>query len=134
VRNYCGKNSGVCERCQVQQTQDLPYWFADSREVGFTALSFGQMTQRLYDTLKTFVIEHRGLRISECFSSRFYLGKYGSSRDPQTVVVEMHPECSVFPRASRTYAQLNEAPERMLSEMLREIEEGMPTTVSWMAL
>jgi hypothetical protein len=107
-----------------------PRWFVDERY----ALSFGQMTDRTRDALLRFGLEHPWLRMEEDFSSRFYLGMYGSSNDPQTVTVEMYPIDAAYPRTGRTYAQLNAAPERTLAEMLREIEEGLPTPRAWMAL
>jgi hypothetical protein len=106
--------------------QDTPHWFVDKHY----ALAFGQMTDRARDALLRFGLEHPWLRVEEDFSSRFYLGW----NDPQTVTIEMFPNDWPFPRAGRTYAQLNAAPERALAEMLRELEERLPTPRAWMAL
>jgi hypothetical protein len=113
-----------------EPTDSVPWWFEDRRY----RLAFGQMTDRTRDALLKFALEHPWLRVQECFPSRYYLGMYGFSNDPQAVTVEMHPDDAAFPRTSRTYAQLNAAPERVLAEMLREIEERLPTPSPWMAL
>lgn len=86
-----------------------PDWLIDSREAGYWTLDFGQMTARLLEALLNFGLSHPELKVAEAFSSRYYLGMHGRSRDAQTVEVEMHPKTAAFPRTGRTYAQLNEA-------------------------
>jgi hypothetical protein len=98
---------------------DVPRWFRDERY----ALDFGQMTEALRDALLQFWRAHPWLRVAESFSSRYYLGMYNSPSDPQTVVVEMWPNDSAFPRARRTYAELNAA-HGSLRSLLADGGEG----------
>ncbi len=109
----------------VLKATGKPIWFEDRKY----RLVFGKLTQRSLDALLALGVARPDIEVEECFHSSYYSDKDVRLR----VICHFEGGCG-YVDADTTYSQLNAAPERVLDEKLREINEKLPTPRAWMAL